>query len=61
MDGFFKRRASQFKRMMRVPQELMRMQVMRFALHSHIVLIKMDIPPVPAELIFNTAESSFSD
>jgi hypothetical protein len=61
IDGFLKRRASQFRRMILVPQDLTRMQVGRSDFDHYIALTKMYVPLVPAELIFNMDESGLSD
>jgi hypothetical protein len=61
INGFLEWRASQLKRMTIVPQQLMRVQMLRFSLHHYIALVQTHVLFILAELIFSMDETSLSD
>jgi hypothetical protein len=61
LDGFLKRHARDVRRVVVEPQELPRRQIPRVYLERYLDLIKIWVPLVPAELIFNMDETGLSD
>jgi hypothetical protein len=61
MDSFLRRHPGDVRRVIVSPQELPRLHIPRSYLERYLAPIKVWVPPVPADAVFNLDEAGLSD